>query len=411
MNQHEKEVLEKFVLDIDCLDKLSKWKNEVNFFRITGMTNQEIKHSNFLAWLFDSNANHNLGDKVIKTFIQKVIKNNANIPIISSKSIQIAMLNFYNFTIKREWENLDLFFVSQQDRTTITIENKVYSGERFNQTEKYRKKIEEMYCDYTNIFIYLTPYNFEAGDKDNWCVASYQMIREIIEDLLLNSYNISNEVKLLLNNYLSILRRDILMDKELEDICSKIYKEHREALDLIYENKPDNIFIISQYIKDYIKNNPYDDTIGLEINEKDCIKSYVRFTTKFIREIVPFDDKISCGWNNGKGLMYEIELINNWDIICFATISNSEDKNCLKAFKISQDNSKQCNITRKSYDRPNLYARIFRAKPYLLKNDKVKEGLQENQAVLDENLKNLFEKYIPEFEKILKDNWNNAKYN
>ena len=68
--------LENFVLDIESLNDLYKWGNKVNFFEISGMARAEIRHSNVLAWLFDANQNHGLGDIVIKKFIQKILRSN-----------------------------------------------------------------------------------------------------------------------------------------------------------------------------------------------------------------------------------------------------------------------------------------------------------------------------------------------
>ena len=133
-NKEELEVLEKFMMNIDELDKLSKYQNEVNFFEITGMVSKEIKHSNFLAWLFNANANHGVGDKFIRRFMQKVIKANQGIKTINSDVIKLSLLDFDTFIIKREWKNIDIFMVSDEEKFTITIENKIYSSERANQT-------------------------------------------------------------------------------------------------------------------------------------------------------------------------------------------------------------------------------------------------------------------------------------
>ena len=139
------EKLEQFMLDIDELDKLTKYNNEVNFFKIAGIENKEIKHSNFLKWLLNANANHNIGDKFVRKFMQKVIKANKNNRIINSDIIKISLLDYYDFLIRREWNNLDIFMVSDNCQFTITIENKIYSSESKNQTINYRNKILEYY--------------------------------------------------------------------------------------------------------------------------------------------------------------------------------------------------------------------------------------------------------------------------
>lgn len=46
-----------------------------NIFRILKVDNYEIRHSNFLAWLFDPAENHGLGNLVFKTFIKILFEN------------------------------------------------------------------------------------------------------------------------------------------------------------------------------------------------------------------------------------------------------------------------------------------------------------------------------------------------
>lgn len=38
-----------------------KRKKDCNIFKILRVDNYEIRHSNFLTWLFDKNASHNIG--------------------------------------------------------------------------------------------------------------------------------------------------------------------------------------------------------------------------------------------------------------------------------------------------------------------------------------------------------------
>lgn len=396
--EKQKQALQNFVLNIDCLEKLSKWKNEVNFFRILKVEDQEIRHSNFLAWILDSNGSHNLGDKVVRKLIQKVIKNNYYNSIISNNFIKFATLDFSSFIVMREWKHFDLFLISEENKVTITIENKIFAKEGMEQTKKYREEIEKSYYNYTNLYIFLTPCGYEAQDNE-WCTISYYDIEEIIDNLLKNTSNISEDVKLLLNNYLSILRREVLMDKELHDICIEIYKAHRDALDLIYENRPDNILEISNYIKDYLKQNK--DKFKITIEEADCSKSYIRFTTDFIDKYVPSQNDNSYGWKNGKRIMYEIPIYNNYYLDCVASISKPEDENCMRFYEISQKNNKFCGVTKKS-KKPNQWARLF--KKTLLQKGEIKEGLEEIEEKLHKSLDTLFEKNIPDFEKLMKSN-------
>ena len=74
-NHSEKfEALASFLQDISCLDPLKKYTEKVNLFDVLRVSRTEIRHSNFLAWLLDPNANHFLGDKFLRLFLTEVLK-------------------------------------------------------------------------------------------------------------------------------------------------------------------------------------------------------------------------------------------------------------------------------------------------------------------------------------------------
>ena len=70
----DEEALQNFLLDIDCLDELSMWTEKFNIFDVLKISRTEIRHSNMLAWLFDANENHGLGDKFVKRLCRNLLK-------------------------------------------------------------------------------------------------------------------------------------------------------------------------------------------------------------------------------------------------------------------------------------------------------------------------------------------------
>ena len=62
--------LKDLLLDSELLENLkSKTDNSVNIFDVLKVADAEIRHSNMLAWLLDSTANHGLGGEIIKRLI------------------------------------------------------------------------------------------------------------------------------------------------------------------------------------------------------------------------------------------------------------------------------------------------------------------------------------------------------
>jgi hypothetical protein len=66
-----------------------------------------------------------------------------------------------------------------------------------------------------------------------------------------------------------------MSDSEIAQLCRKIYKQHKYALDLIYEHRPDFQLEIADFLQSLIDENQ-----GDNIEKDDCIKKHVRFTPR-----------------------------------------------------------------------------------------------------------------------------------
>ncbi|AEM74901.1 PD-(D/E)XK nuclease family protein [Caldicellulosiruptor acetigenus] len=287
MNDVEREALTNFLIDIEILDGIYEYISEFNVFEILGVVNTEIKHSNTLALLFNPNENHNLGDLFIKKFIQSIFSiYKGHLKHMHKNIFDILHLDYYDFVIKREYMNIDIFVISEKAQFVIVIENKVWGKASENQFEKYFKLITEEYSDYDKLFILLTPYSDTEVESSNWISLDYNLIYEIIEKILrLKERNLDVKVRLFIEQYLAILRRYILMkDIELERICREIYYKHQKALDLIFEYKPDIYYDISNYLQNLI--NSKDNLI-----KDSCNKNFVRLITKELDDLMDKKEK------------------------------------------------------------------------------------------------------------------------
>ena len=55
----------------------------------------------------------------------------------------------------------------------------------------------------------------------------------------MNRIKLQPDVSVMVNNYIKVIRRNILEDQQLIEICNKIYNKHKRALDLIFEHRDD----------------------------------------------------------------------------------------------------------------------------------------------------------------------------
>lgn len=300
MDSEQRKAIEDFLLDIDILDNLNVQLNQFNVFDILKISKAEIRHSNVLSWLLTPNENHGLGDIFLRKFMQYCTRG----ILLNDKSSKLNLMNtslmdYSDITVHREWNDIDILIVSKSNKIVVCIENKTVSKESKRQLKKYYDIIGTHYSDYDKVYMFLTPNGDEASDTDNWILFDYGQILSILEKSMeLKKENINLIVYSFLEQYIKIVRRELLMDRELISICTDIYKKHKKALDLIFEYKEDFGLQIKNIIEESL--SKYDDLIIDSSN-----KTYIRFTTNTIDNCI---EKCGSYWSrSGRVLLYEFQ--------------------------------------------------------------------------------------------------------
>lgn len=306
--EEQKRSIEEFVLNNPQLDNLEDLLQEFNVFETLNILDAEIRHSNVLSWLLNPNSNHGLGDSFVKQFLKYLISTNKNFLDLKISFFDFEIFNYSNIEIRREWMNIDILLLLAENKTkyVIAIENKIRTTEHSEQLYRYRKTVEDEFKNHIKIFVYLTPDDLISSD-DHWITFNYKMISEIISNILDAKKNILNEnIFNFISHYNTILRRYIVGDSEIEQICNKIYKKHQAAIELIFKYKPDIQLEISDYIQKIVKKE----------NEKlifdSASKTAIRFTSFSIEKLIK---KKSEGWTKLKRIIlfefanYEKDLV------------------------------------------------------------------------------------------------------
>jgi hypothetical protein len=251
----KKLLLENFVVDNEDLEHLESLLDQFNIFEAVGMVHQEIRHSNFLSFLLNPSASHKLGDIFLKAFLRQLLTEVDNAPL-STAEIAIADLN--DIQVRREWKFIDVLFFSPSNKIVCAIENKVYSQEHSNQLQRYREIILKEFQGFKHIFVYLTPTGISPyGDEDQqyWLTYSYHQVTGLIDDLCsLHRSSVGSEVFTLMQHYSTLIKRHLMENSEVAQLCQEIYWKHKEALDLIFEHRPNLESDVFELLKSTIKN-------------------------------------------------------------------------------------------------------------------------------------------------------------
>lgn len=352
----DRKALEDFLLDIDCLDALRPWTDKFNLFDVLKISNAEIRHSNVLAWLLAPDENHGFGDRILAGLLQKVVQNDA---AGKYDVCRLLLMDLSDFCVAREWRNIDILLTSEKEKTVIAVENKIWTGEHDDQLSRYRSVIEKTYADYsTRIYLYLTPDGDDASDPENWLSISYGDIVDIISSEM-SRRELNPDVETFVRNYVEMLRREIVNDQELDDICNKIYRKHGKALELLFAHRADPKARISSLISDTLA----------QLDAEGVIHQSPAWVTSFhTDQMSGYLKNLQAGegsWKSGFPYYYWFAINENGFYALFELggfdLPDDEMKHMQKIIDILRPNDKR---------RDNFqFKRVYKTKPYELKNN------------------------------------------
>ncbi len=349
--------LKKLILDDDFTNIQNLVSEEINLMSILNVSHRELQHSNFLAWLFDPNESHGLGDYFITEFIKLYYRENEYQDLKSYSTLSVfdfVNLKFSDIEIRREHKNIDILIISELNKLCVVIENKIFAREGKGQLKRYRKLISEEYSNYDyRIFIFLSLFEQEISEpeRDYYIQLTYDHIVKLITQTL-NSQTIilGKNTRFVLEQYIQTLRSIMNENEEIEKIAKDLYRKYKSAFDLVFKYvSPTSTGLVPHNLKRLIENEK-------TIRPFHTTKTYVRFQPNFLY------DKIELLKNKGF-LREDDDLINNWlflfefrinkDSIFFdMKIGDYEDPSCReKLFELFRNNTSVFNKVARG-DRP-----------------------------------------------------------
>lgn len=303
----------------------------LNVFEVLGITKTEIRHSNFLAWLLDPKEVHGLGDRFLRAFAAKVGEKE-KLPADMSDCI-----------VRREWMHIDLLAICLTAKYLLCIENKVFSGEHGDQLKNYRDCLLKEYEGFTMSFVFLSPEGLlpkKVEDQPHWQPISYSDVLEAIESARRGEV-LSEEVNMLLDHYTAAVRRHIVGDENIIELCQKVYDQHKEVLELIYENCKTDIAPMRAAVEGWCKKK--NDEQALIFDPQFSNNTYTRFTTETIRALFPQHENPISGWKSTDMAFYEIVKREDFFKIVLTVCSDN----------ITDEQRKVCAEVSQKLDRPD----------------------------------------------------------
>lgn len=291
----DKQALENFITCPD-LASLESSFGRFNIFEVMNVTRRELNHSSFLAFLLDPYGSHGLADLFLRRFLQSVITSGQSTTDMSV--IDIDFMDLTRADVTREHQNIDVLIRDAPNRLVVIIENKVDSKQHSDQLVKYYEYVTKTYPGYRLLSVYLT-LDGDDPENDKYVAFSHSKVRGLIQEVLSKDGLLFDPtVRSAIEQYGDLLGRHFMADEKLQELCVKIYKRHKQAIDLIRENIPDDRETIAEELQTLVSE------AGFILDDSNY--SYVRFLPKQID--LPFF-KGSTDWTDSRRLiLFEFQL-------------------------------------------------------------------------------------------------------
>ena len=353
-------------------EKKGELDKNSNIFCILGIDDFEIRHSNFLAWIFRTNK------KFLKAFL--TCKDGLGI-----KEDNAEKLVNSEYIVDREYKedlhgrSVDIVISFLKEKCVIVIENKIYSGEGDKQLSDYYDGIESSgkFEGFERKYVYLTLNGQKPSSIDDnihYKSMSYSSILEILEKIKTTRKNLRAQ-DIFVNNYIDILKDKTVKVMNRVDDYFELYIKHKDiVLEMVsYIPNPEKRVEIE---KEIINNNS--DLVLKETNGNTNAIFYNNNVCNFALENGFAKDWIEFGFNN--------DLKSNNQMSFYLTISKDKEN---KFKKFIEDFRKEFDRKDKSKDGASYVTFSERLLASNKKNGYLTE--EEFQNKIREIITNLFE--------------------
>ncbi|MCP9231050.1 PD-(D/E)XK nuclease family protein [Mesorhizobium sp. LMG 17147] len=287
INQH---ALEALVVANPDFEAIERSRSVFCPFEAVGMVRQEIRHGHFLGYCLDPQRPHGFGSECLRALLRSAAyahRSELGEPRSGAITpLSVHLMDFEKAQIRREWRGIDLLAIVNDEKLAVAIELKIDSTEHSGQLRRYREQITQQWKTehgWRHLFLYLTKHGDEASDEDGegWLALHLDMVANEFDSVVQRQMG-TPEALGLLRAYLAMLRRHHLTDEYLEELATKLWSQHREALNFLMERRPDAASELFAQIYERRAQLAQIMTArsGLEIVPDDSSRSIVRFAIK-----------------------------------------------------------------------------------------------------------------------------------
>jgi hypothetical protein len=216
--------------------RLEGLRKKLNFFKAIGATRAELRHSDFLAFLFSPLESHGLGDRFLKLCLSaSLLLANTGTALTPD---EIENWDLTDTDVLREEDRIDLLLVNKRLGFGIIIENKTDTDEHSNQLQRYWEVFKSKNKSISKVLgIYLTPQGSIPSDP-RYVPISYRLIYKEIDKVVASSSELGADLKVLLRHYRDVLESEFMEVPKESSLAWEIHKKFPRAIEFLINNDP-----------------------------------------------------------------------------------------------------------------------------------------------------------------------------
>jgi hypothetical protein len=235
------DALEALQADAAELERIESLLNRFNVFEAIGFVGQELMHSRFLAFLLDPQQSHGLGNSFLEAFLRLVSKpaKGASRPCLDLTRSEELYRTRVRTEVYTGDGRIDILLINEAGGWATIIENKVWTTEHHDQLDRYYRFVKVTNPSWQILSVYLTPFG-QAPTHGAYVPLSYLTLCEIVDGVMRDrGPSVSQDVRVSMEHYAQMVRRRIVADPEIINLCQDLYRKHQRAFDLVYKYRPE----------------------------------------------------------------------------------------------------------------------------------------------------------------------------
>ncbi|GAB7228619.1 hypothetical protein VrSk94_23070 [Vibrio rotiferianus] len=225
----ELEAVENLFLS-DEFSRINTYSAGFDLFKMMGVRNKELVHSNILAALLNPTYPHGLSHSFLNSFLLGVV----NLHLESGSPLPLSSLissTDQNVRVYRELENIDLVVEFPATKLVIAIENKIWAKEQPNQVARYQEILSTRYQSHDLALVYLSPNGRKPTtlNRDSPVPVYCMSYGQVAKQLELVKSRSNEPAKHFINQFISHIEAYMTGSNEVNELCWQIFNKHEDA--------------------------------------------------------------------------------------------------------------------------------------------------------------------------------------